>query len=88
MPIYKTLAFTTEFFDSLTSFPREDIRRIGTALKQLDADETFPSLQVHQLKDQRTRLWTAYATRNIRITFRRLPDGRKELMEASHHYGD
>lgn len=62
--------------------------RIFRALEQLDADETTPSLHVHQLKGQQTGVWTAYASKTLRVRFRRLDDGRKELLDASHHYGD
>lgn len=54
----------------------------------LDADETTPSLHVHQLKGQQAGLWTAYASKSLRITFERLEGGRKRLIEASQHYGD
>ena len=52
MPDYQTLVFTTEFTDSLTALSPADLRRIFTALRQLDTDEKTPSLHVHQLKGQ------------------------------------
>lgn len=88
MPAYQVVIITTEFMDSLERFSPADLRRIVTALKRLDADERYPSLNVHQLKGTEAGLWAAYATKSIRITFRRLDDGRKELDRASHHYGD
>ncbi len=88
MPAYQTVVFTTEFTQSLLRFSRSDQRRIFRALEQLDTDETIPSLTVHQLKGQQAGTWTAYASKSLRISFRRLDGGRKELLEASHHYGD
>ncbi len=32
--------------------------------------------------------WTVYASKSLRVTFERLEAGRKQLIEASHHYGD
>jgi hypothetical protein len=43
---------------------------------------------VHQLKGSRAGLWSASASRNLRITFLRLEGGRKLLVECSHHYGN
>lgn len=88
MPGLPTLVFTTDFLLSLARLSPADQRRIARALEQLDADETIPSLQVHRLKGQQAGLWTAYASKSLRVTFRRLADGRKELDEASRHYGD
>jgi mRNA-degrading endonuclease YafQ of YafQ-DinJ toxin-antitoxin module len=88
MPEFQTLTFTTEFLDSLFALSSSDQRRIGRALRMLDADELHPSLQVHQLKGQQAGLWAAYASKGLRITFQRLDGGRKRLRAASHHYGD
>lgn len=88
MPDYQTLVFTTEFTDSLARLSPTDLRRISTALRQLDADEKTPSLQVHQLKGQQAGVWAAYGTQKLHITFEWLEGGRKRLLEASHHYGD
>lgn len=88
MPDYRTLLFTDEFLDSIFALSSTDQRRIRRALRQLDADETTPSLHVHQLKGQQAGLWTAYASKSLRITFERLEGGRKRLIEASQHYGD
>lgn len=86
MPDYRTLVFTTEFTQSLTQL--SSLRRIFRALEQLDADEHTPSLHIHQLGGTEAGLWTAYASRGLRITFERLEGGRKRLIEASYHYGD
>ena len=88
MPELPTLVFTTDFLLSLGRLSSSDQRRIARALEQLDADETTPSLQIHQLKGSDAGIWTAYASKSLRITFERLEGGRKRLREASHHYGD
>jgi hypothetical protein len=88
MPDYVTLVFTDEFVDSFITLSPADQRRIRCALRQLDEDDTTPSLHVHQLHGQQAGLWTAYASKSLRITFVRLPGARKRLIEASHHYGD
>jgi hypothetical protein len=85
---YQNVIVTPEFLDTLTNLSRTDQRRILRAMLLLDADEQYPSLNVHQLKGKETGQWVAYATKGLRITFIRLDDGRKELKEASHHYGD
>jgi hypothetical protein len=88
MPDYRTLVFTDEFLDSLFALSPTDQRRIRRALRQLDTDETTPSLHVHQLKGPQAGTWTACASKSLRITFERLEGGRKRLLEASQHYGD
>ncbi len=88
MPDYRTLVFTDEFLDSMIGLSSTDQRRIRRALRQLDSNELTPALHVHQLKGQQAGLWTAYASRSLRITFERLEGGQKRLIEASQHYGD
>lgn len=88
MPDYRTLVFTDEFLDSVFALSSTNQRRIRRALRQFDTDEATPSLHVHQLKGQQAELWTAYASKSLRITFKRLEGGRKRLIEASQHYGD
>lgn len=88
MPDYRTLVFTDEFLDSMIGLSSTDQRRIRRALRQLDTNEATPSLHVHPLKGQQAGLWTVYASKGLRITFQRLDDDKKRLIEASHHYGD
>jgi hypothetical protein len=85
---YRSLVFTSEFLESLTTLSRADQRRVLRALDQLDENERHPSLRVHQLTGELARLWSASASRSLRITFERLPNGVKRLVEASQHYGD
>ncbi len=77
MPDLLTLVFTDEFLDSLHALSPTGQRCVRRALRQLDDNETTPSLNVHQLKGQQAGTWTAYATRSLRITFARLEGGRK-----------
>jgi mRNA-degrading endonuclease YafQ of YafQ-DinJ toxin-antitoxin module len=85
---YRTLVVTREFLRSLPALSAADQRRVLRALDLLDADERHPSLRVHQLRGDLAGLWSASASRSLRVTFARLPDGRKRLVEASQHYGD
>ena len=85
---YPTLVFTTAFFESFTrsGFSATDQRRFVRVLELLDANEQFPSLRVHQLHGVEAGLWSASTSGSLRITFKRLADGRKELIECSRHY--
>ncbi len=86
---YQTLEFMqTTFLVSLSDLARDDQRRVIRALAQLDVDERTPSLRVHQLQGSRAGLWSASASRSLRITFMRLEGGRKLLVECSQHYDD
>ncbi|MFN0145733.1 MAG: hypothetical protein ACKVT1_04425 [Dehalococcoidia bacterium] len=58
------------------------------ALALLDTDATHPSLNVHALRGSEAGLFTAYASRSLRIRFRQLPGGRKELIDCTKHYDD
>ena len=88
MPSYATLVFSDEFLESLVggAFTRSEQRRFVRALRLLDTDERHPSLRVHQLQGDLAGQWSASASDSLRITFRRLPNGRKELLRCSHHY--
>ena len=88
MPTLDSLVFSTDFLDSLRGLSSTDQGRIFRALTLLDQNERHPSLNVHPLKGQQAGLWAAYATKSLRITFRHLDGGRKELLSASQHYGD
>jgi mRNA-degrading endonuclease YafQ of YafQ-DinJ toxin-antitoxin module len=86
---YQTLEFLrTTFLISLSDLSRDDQRRVIRALEQLDIDERLPSLRVHQLQGSRDGLWSASASRSLRITFERLEGRRKLLLQCSQHYGD
>lgn len=88
MAALENLQLTTEFLGSFMRLSTTDQGRISRALERLNQNERHPSLNVHQLKGDQAGLWAAYATKSLRITFRRLDGGRKELVEASQHYGD
>ena len=85
---YQALEFTPAFLDSLTDLARDDQRRVIRALIQLDQNERVPALRVHKLQGTKEGIWSASASRNLRITFERLEDGHKLLLDCSHHYGD
>lgn len=86
---YQTLEFLrATFLTSLSELSREDQRRIIRALEQLDSDDRTTSLRVHPLRGSRTGVWSASASKSLRVTFLRLESGRKLLVDCSHHYGD
>jgi mRNA-degrading endonuclease YafQ of YafQ-DinJ toxin-antitoxin module len=88
MPEYRTLVFTSEFVESFASrdFSYADRRRFQRALLLLDTNERHPSLRVHELSGDLSGWWSASASDVLRITFERLPDGRKRLGVCSRHY--
>ena len=88
MPDFQGLIFTTQFLDSLFRLSPADQRRVGRALALLDGNEQHRSLRVHAMSGQQTGLWSASASRSLRIIFERLDSDRKRLIECSHHYGD
>ena len=88
MPTLDSLLFSTGFLGSLRGLSSSDQGRIFRALARLDENERHPSLNAHPLTGRQAGIWVVYATKSLRITFRRLDDGRKELLSASHHYGD
>jgi hypothetical protein len=51
----------------------------------LDVDEKHPSLRVHKLEGDRGGAWSASASSSLRMTFERLPGGRKWLLTCSKH---
>ena len=83
-----SLEFTTNLIERLfdKTFSLADRRRILQALRTLDADEQHPSLRVHQLHAEFEGSWSGSVTDEIRITFRRLPGGRKLLLSCTRHY--
>src|SRR4051812_15950931 len=86
---YRSLEFMrATFLSSLSDLARDDQRRIIRALEQLDDDERTPSLRVHRLHGSRVELWSASASRNLRLSCLRLDSGRKLLVDCSQHYGD
>jgi mRNA-degrading endonuclease YafQ of YafQ-DinJ toxin-antitoxin module len=85
---YSSLDFSSEFLESLVSrdfTPHERVQFIK-ALRLLDADERHPSLRVHALEGQAKGVWSALASTELRITFRRTEGGRKRLLACSRHY--
>jgi hypothetical protein len=87
---YKTLDFTDTFLETFAGkeFSPGERRAFLQALRLLDGDERHPSLRVHQLRGDREGSWSASASRSLRMTFERRPDGRKRMLTCSRHYGD
>jgi hypothetical protein len=85
---YRTLDFTDTFLTTFASkdFSAADRSSILKALRLLDENERHPSLRVHQLKGDREGSWSASASDVLRVTFERLPGGRKRLLTCSRHY--
>jgi mRNA-degrading endonuclease YafQ of YafQ-DinJ toxin-antitoxin module len=85
---YATLVFTDRLFTTLMSndFSAAERRRFIRALQLLDTDERHPSLRVHQLRGDQAGIWSASASDELRITFERLPDGKKRMLLCSWHY--
>jgi hypothetical protein len=85
---YSSLEFSDTFLNSFASrdFSAKERRAFLKALELLDSDATHPSLRVHQLHGDQSGAWSASASRSLRITFVRLPDGRKALLTCSRHY--
>jgi hypothetical protein len=56
------------------------------AIRLLDRDERHPSLRIHQLHGDREGSWSVSASRELRMTFERLADGRHRMLTCSRHY--
>jgi mRNA-degrading endonuclease YafQ of YafQ-DinJ toxin-antitoxin module len=87
---YRTLSFTEAFLETFAgkSFNGAERRRLLKALALLDANERHPGLRVHELRGDLAGVWSASASKELRIAFERLASGRKPLLTCSHHYGD
>ena len=85
---YRSLEFTETFLDSYASrdFSPADRSVIKKALRLLDENERHPSLRVHELRGQLAGIWSASASEVLRLTFERVPGGRKRLLTCSRHH--
>lgn len=85
---YTMLVFTDTFFDALlgSEFSAAERRRFARALELLDTNERHPSLRVHQLRGDLAGTWSASASDELRMTFERLPEGKKRMLNCSRHY--
>jgi len=83
-----SLDLTVRFIDDLldNSFSASERSAAKKALALLDENERHPSLRVHKLEGDMEGSWTAYVTRSIRVTFDRLPEGRKRLLTLTRHH--
>jgi mRNA-degrading endonuclease YafQ of YafQ-DinJ toxin-antitoxin module len=85
---YRTLRFTPRFVSDLIGLSRTEQKQIAKSIKALDDHETTPALRVHELQGQLQGIWSASASKSLRITFVRLDGGYKLLLTVDHHYGD
>lgn len=85
---YASIDFTETFLVSFTAkdFSAADRRAFLKALRHLDDNDQYPSLRVHQLRGDREGSWSASAGSSLRMTFERLPGGRKRMLTCSRHY--
>jgi hypothetical protein len=85
---YATIDFTETFLATFSSrdFSPAERKSFLKALRLLDHDERHPSLRVHQLHGDREGSWSVSASRELRMTFERLPDGRHRMLTCSRHY--
>lgn len=85
---FTTLVFTDNLFTTLLSkdFSAAERRRFVRALELLDTNEQHPSLRIHQLHGDQAGIWSASASDELRLTFERLPEGKKRMLECSRHY--
>lgn len=71
---------------SRKEFGVRERRLILKALELLDGDERHPSLRLHTLKGDLSGELSVSASDSLRITFERLPGGRKLLLRCTRHY--
>ena len=85
---YQSIELTEVFLETFASrdFSAADRRHFLKALRLLDQDERHPSLRAHQLRGDREGSWSASASRELRLTFERLPDGQRRMLTCSRHY--
>ncbi len=85
---YRTLDFTQTFLETFASrdFTAADRKQFTKALRLFDQDERHPSLNVHALQGDREGSWSMYASAVLRLTFERLPNGRKCMLTCNRHY--
>ena len=83
---YRTLDITDTFRETFASFSEQDRRRFLKALRLLDQNEKHRSLRVHDLGGGLAGTWSASASDQLRMTFLRIPGGRKVMLTCSRHY--
>ncbi len=85
---YSAIDFTETFLATFASrdFSPAERRLFLRALRLLDQDERHPSLRVHQLHGDREGSWSVSASRELRMTFERLPAGGYRMLTCSRHY--
>jgi hypothetical protein len=84
---HQAFDFTETF---LASFASRDVspadrRLFRKALRLLDTDERHPSPRIHQLRGDRERFWSVSASKELRMTFERMPGGGFRMLTCSRH---
>ena len=85
---WEPLEFTPQFMQSLERIrlrPAE-FSRFLRGLTLLAENERHPSLRIHQMKGDQAGLWTASLSDVLRVRYRKLPDGKKLLVDLTQHY--
>jgi hypothetical protein len=85
---YVRIDFTETFLTTFSSrdFGPAERKLFLKALRLVDQDERHPSLRVHQLHGDREGSWSVSASRDLRMTFERLAEGRHRMLTCSRHY--
>lgn len=84
---YNALEFTPDFIrDFGGNVAASERAAVIKALGLLNENERHPSLRVHQLNGALEGSWSASAASALRITFLRLPGGRKQLLSCTRQY--
>ena len=88
MTSYLTIEFTDLFLLDFADrrFSASERARFLKALRLFDDNERHPSLRIHKLEGDEEGSWTVSASDSLRMTFERLPGGRKRMLTCSHHY--
>lgn len=77
---YRSVRFTPRFVDDLIELSKTEQKQTVKAIKAPDGNEKLPSLRVHELQGTLRGIWSASASKKLRITFVRRDDGLKLLL--------
>jgi len=85
---FQSLDFSDEFLETYGSrdFSSKERALFLKALRLLDTNEQHASLRIHQLERDLQGLWSASASLELRIIFKRSANGRKTLVACTRHY--
>jgi hypothetical protein len=85
---FASLEFPDTFLADLVrgTFSAAETAAALHALELLDSNERHRSLRVHPLQGPLAGVWSASASQSLRLTFERLPGGRKRLLTLTRHH--